>query len=107
MKTLTVKFALDEDSWTLDFHKITVDEAIELRHRTGVKYAQLVMDLEEGDALALKAFLWLARVKAGEKVDYDDVTFTMMSLSWRVITSEPEESPDPTTPAKSKTSRTR
>ncbi|MFF5988136.1 hypothetical protein [Prauserella flavalba] len=120
-KTFSVKFTQGDASWRLDFHKVTVDEAIELRRLTGVRWAQLVWDLEAGDALALKTFLWLARRQAGETLEFDDpsLNFAMMDVEWKrldpvvpeaELEPEPEavaeEAPDPTgPPATPRTSR--
>lgn len=111
MKPLDYKFTLGESEWMLDFHAITVDESIELSKLTGTKWVQLCLDFDQGDALATKAFFWLARKKAGEQIAFDGaaMNFTWSQFRRTVVSPEPEEAeeeaPDPTPAASAKTSR--
>ncbi|MEV5538475.1 hypothetical protein AB0L13_16590 [Saccharopolyspora shandongensis] len=116
MKPLNYRFRLGESEWDLDFHSITVDESIELRKLTGLRWLELCGDFDQGDALATKAFFWLARRKSGEKVTFDGeaMNFTWSNFRRELIPPALDESaddatepaPDPTA-ATSKTSRKR
>ncbi|MER5388377.1 hypothetical protein [Saccharopolyspora sp. NPDC002686] len=113
MKPLDFRFKLGESEWTLDFHSITVDESIELCKLTGCKWIQLCGDFDQGDALAVKAFFWLARRKAGEQLTFDGeaMNFRWADFGRELLrpvaadaTEDTGQAPDPTA-ATPKTSR--
>jgi len=110
---MSIRFKLGESEWMLDFDTIKVDESIELCKLTGYKWGQLCKNFDnigELDALAVKAFFWLARRKSGEKLAFDGEA---MNFTWSQLRLEPvmavntdqdtQQAPDPT-PATSKTS---
>lgn len=119
LKPLNYRFRLGESEWDLDFHSIHVDESIELRKLTGLKWLELCNDFDECDALAMKAFFWLARRKAGEQLTFDGEAMNFRWADFRREVIPPaidgaaddtaEQAPDPTaaTSTTPKTSRKR
>lgn len=79
MKALDYHFILGESEWDLDFYAITVDESIEVCKLTGIRWVQLVHDFDQRDAIAVKAFFWLARKKSGEQIRFDS---PLMNFKW-------------------------
>lgn len=111
LQPLDYRFHLGESAWDLDFHSITVDESIELTKLTGSKWLPLINDFDQRDALAVKAFFWLARKKSGEQIQFDGEAMNFTWSQFRVEQPEPEqpepeeETPDPTPATSGKTSR--
>lgn len=67
---LDYRFHLGDKSWELDFQAITVDESLELTKITGNRWMQLLSGFDQREPIAVKAFLWLARKKAGEDIEF-------------------------------------
>lgn len=79
-KHLIYRYTVNGRSWELDWYDLTLDDLAELRRITGYRASVLVVEHDAGDALAMKAMLWMARRKAGEK----DLDFTDESLAFTV-----------------------
>ncbi|WP_143061353.1 hypothetical protein [Saccharopolyspora shandongensis] len=102
----------------MDFAEITMSETVQLeklagRDIPGVTFPRLAALFTEQSALARHAFFWLARVKSGEKLDYDS---PVLNVKWSdlVVTylggdadKQPQETPDPTKETPRKASRTK
>lgn len=78
---LVYKYTLGDQQWSLDFYDITLDESIQLEQATRVAWPSLNAAHDAASALAIKAFFWLARVKAGEAIAFDGPE--MADVSWR------------------------
>lgn len=85
---LIYRYTVNDRSWELDWFDLTLDELAELRRVTGYRASTLVVEHDNGDALAMKALLWMARRKAGEKdLDFNDesLKFTLREMHREVV----------------------
>jgi hypothetical protein len=80
-ETLVYKFRLGERVLDLDFYEITLDESILLEKTTNTPWPYLCDQLDKRAAIAVKAFYWLARVKAGEEIGWIDEEWNL--VRWR------------------------
>ncbi|RZQ59839.1 hypothetical protein [Amycolatopsis suaedae] len=99
---LVYEFNYGDQSWRLEFHTITADEAIRLEQATGMIWVRLVSSFSQGGALGIKAFYWLARCRAGEDIKFDDpsLNFVWNKLKLDVLQDlRPESTEGENTPA--------
>lgn len=75
-----VRFTVGDRHWLLDGSTIDVDESIAVQKITDRRWVDLCLGFDRGDAEAIKAFLWLARRRAGEDIDYHDPA---MRFHWK------------------------
>lgn len=100
-----VRFTQDGKQYAYDYEKMGTLEAIELKKMTGWTVKQWVPELEEADAEAMRAFVWLARKKAGDLPDckYSEFDFPLLE----VMASFEADGPPTPDPTKGRTSRPR
>lgn len=80
--TLVYKFHLGGGRVVdLDFYEITLDESILLERTAAVPWPYLCDQFDRRAAVAVKAFCWLARTKAGEEINWIDEEWNL--LRWR------------------------
>lgn len=84
MTQLEYRYTLGDQSWRLDFAKLTVDDYIEMKRVTGYGIAKLATEFDGMDPLALKATLWMARRKSGEDIAWDDPEMTFLVADLRI-----------------------
>lgn len=85
-RTSVLRFTVgDKPPLSLDVFQLDLDESIALQVLTGRTFRELTFAVDAGDALALKAFYWVARRKAGDQVAYDDPS---VSPKWAEFTCE-------------------
>jgi hypothetical protein len=103
-RELVYRYTVGDESVELDWYDLTIDECAELTRVTGYRYPVLAAEHDQGDALAVKAMLWMARRKNGEP----DLAFTDESLKFAMRdftrervrdSSQSGEQPDPPQPA--------
>lgn len=88
LKHLEYRYTLGDQSWTLDWATLTVDDWIELRRITGYRYATLAGEHDQGDAMALKGMVWMARRKSGEgDLEWSDpsMSFVLTELRREIL----------------------
>lgn len=56
-------------------------EAIKVQRATGYTVPEWLKAARAGDALAITGLVWLARLRRGESLDFDDVEFNIATLS--------------------------
>lgn len=73
----------------LEGDELDVDESIAMQKLTGNTrtWAELCFGMDRGDAEAIKLFYWLARVRAGEKIEYHsaDMRFKWRDFAYRYL----------------------
>lgn len=102
-----LRFALDGVKYEYDEHKLLNIEAIALQKVTGLRVTEFAEALEQGDAGALTAVVWIAKRRAGEDVKFSELEFDLMEMMESMEQDEDggdEQTPaaegetDPTTP---------
>lgn len=110
-RELAYRYTVGEQSWELDWYDLTIDECAELTRLTGYRYPVLAYEHENGDALAVKALLWMARRRSGESdLDFNDgsLNFAMRDFTRERVrdSAKAEQEPDPQEPAAPETAPT-
>jgi hypothetical protein len=93
-KELVFSYTIGDRTWELDWFDLTIDDCAELTKVTGYRYPVLAFEHDRGDALAVKALLWMARRKAGEPdLAFTDPTmnFAMRDFERRKVRDTSEE----------------
>lgn len=111
-RELAYRYTVGEQSWELDWYDLTIDECAELTRVTGYRYPVLAAEHDQGDALAVKALLWMARRKSGEpdlSFTDDSLRFAMRDFSRERVrdSSQAGEESDPQQPAAPETAPTK
>ena len=75
-----MKLSVEGHEYPLDLTSIRTKEAIALQKATGFTVKQLMEALQEMDAVAITGIVWLAWSRAGNKIEFDDVDFDLMSV---------------------------
>lgn len=95
MKKITVGGQLYE--W--DGTRLSMNEALEMKDRTGLGIIGFELAAEALEPVALKWIAYLSKQRAGEKVDWDDFEFDLAAMLKDYLAGEPVEEPlDPTPP---------
>lgn len=90
------KVTIDGQVYDYDSTKMLNTEAIALQKVTGMKIPQWTAALQEGDAFALTALVWLLWRRNGREVPFDEVEFDIGSMD---LEADEEEVPEgPTVP---------
>jgi hypothetical protein len=85
-----VKVTVDGQVYEYDPSRLMLTEAIEVQEKTGLNLKRWQAGLEEMDAFAVKALVYLLKKRAGETPDWATLDFDLASLD---IDDEPP--PDP------------
>lgn len=87
-----LQFRLGDNVWELDVDDLTVDDTIKLQllaraaDPAGRTWAQLLLGLDQGDAVAVKVLFWAARQRAGETgLLFQDTSPKWRGFSYRYI----------------------
>lgn len=98
-----MKFGFEDREYEFDGN-LTVEEAIFLQEKTGLGINEVDQALFKGNPLAIAAWIYTLKRRAGEAVKWTDM-LKMNVRSWKVIPDEPSDeerqlsdapSPDPT-----------
>jgi len=69
-KPAPFQFSVDDTNYTFDVDDLTLDEAEQVKARTGLSLWDFGAGIVQGDPSAIKALIVLAKKRAGERVDW-------------------------------------
>jgi hypothetical protein len=103
-----VRFTQDGKQYGYDPDKITTLEAIELKKMTSFTVTKWVEALQGGDAEAYRAFVWLARKRAGDTPEgrYSEFDFPLVDVLSSMEFDDEVEDPTPARTSKPRSRRT-
>lgn len=85
-----MKVTVDGTVYEYDPTRLMLTEAIEVQEKTGLNLKRWQLGLEEMDAFAIKALVYLLKKRAGESPDWQRLDFDIAGLD-----IEDDEIPDP------------
>ena len=85
-------FTLNGVEYTVDINKLSLREAFELKDRTGLSITEYTSGvLTMSDPYALGFLVYLAKRRAGEAVDWDELDFDLIELAGELLSARTEE----------------
>lgn len=69
--TLCRRFTLGDRAWEIDLMTLSINDSILLQQLTGRTWAQIILGLDEGDAVVIKSVWFTARRASGEDIQID------------------------------------
>ena len=84
------RFTVGDKTYVADITKIKLDEWIDMERATGAPPVVLVSGMDMRSAVSIKAFLWIAKRRAGESIEYSDVDLPLFGGDFHVETTMSE-----------------